>query len=395
MVVKLNNLDKPRIVHVITGMEAGGAERMLARICCASTSFTHEVVVLAKCGTMGRQLREKGIRVHALGASRRRDGLGAVADLWRYLRSDPPALLQSWLIHANLAAYLAAPRQIPLIWSVRHTLDGFDEERWTTRAAVRFSAVAARRARRIVYNSVRAAEQHEAVGYPRATRMLIANGFDLGDADEARTLRTATRRELGIKTGDRLLGLIARAHPIKNHAAFLEACYSLRSAHPEMRILLVGKGTEADSKLAGRFAESFGDRILWLGERDDVLRLTAALDIAANVSLGEAFSNTVGEAMSCGVACVVTDVGESVRIVGTTGWVCERSDAAAIERALESALSCSAHEIAARGRAAKARISEKFCLPLAIEAYEALYHELCSGASAQLKNEDFTNKCVV
>jgi glycosyltransferase involved in cell wall biosynthesis len=64
------------------------------------------------------------------------------------------------------------------------------------------------------------------------------------------------------------------------------------------------------------------EQIHLLGERSDIPRLSAALDIASSSSAyGEAFPMVIGEAMSCGVPCVVTDVGDSARIVDNTGYV--------------------------------------------------------------------------
>src|SRR5205807_10294320 len=72
------------------------------------------------------------------------------------------------------------------------------------------------------------------------------------------------------------------------------------------------------------------DRCHLLGRRDDIPRLTAALEIATSSSVGEAFSNAIGEAMACAVPCAVTDVGDSAWIVGDTGRVIQPGDPEAL-----------------------------------------------------------------
>jgi len=63
-----------------------------------------------------------------------------------------------------------------------------------------------------------------------------------------------------------------------------------------------------------------------LGPRLDMPRLFAAMDIVTSSSLSEAFPLAVGEAMACGVPCVVTDVGDSALMVGETGKVVAARD---------------------------------------------------------------------
>jgi len=79
--------------------------------------------------------------------------------------------------------------------------------------------------------------------------------------------------------------------------------------------------------------------VIWAGARDDMNAVYNAFDIATiSSSFGEGFPNAIGEAMACGVACAVTDVGDSSFIVGKTGLSVLPDDPDALALAWESLL---------------------------------------------------------
>ncbi len=364
---------RPTVLHIITGLGTGGAERMLAQIVSRGDQFVHEVIVLADRGPVGAQLAAEGHRVTAMGAATRLNGILAIPRIWREVRRRAPDAVQSWLVHANLVSAVVTPRRVKLLWSVRHSLDGFHRENRLTRFAVALGAKLARRPQSIIYNSGVAADHHEAIGYPRDRRMVIPNGFALVTDDVVSESRTRTRAALGVRDRDVLVGMVGRVHPIKNHEGFLDACTMLAGSYPAMRIVLIGKGTEPEGALAQRYSHRLDGKVLWLGERSDVLALTSALDIACNTSYGEAFSNVVGEAMSYGVPCVVTDVGESAALLGDSGWVVPSPDPKDIELSLQQALSMSPEGRRQLGARARQRIAKHFSIEAIVRQYEDHY----------------------
>jgi glycosyltransferase involved in cell wall biosynthesis len=102
---------------------------------------------------------------------------------------------------------------------------------------------------------------------------------------------------------------------------------------PDAHFLLAGRQIDSGNNTLLKWVQDAGlaSRVHLLGLRTDVPRLTAALDVATLVSsFGEAFPNAIGEAMACGIPCVVTDVGDSAEIVGDTGIVCRPDDVDAL-----------------------------------------------------------------
>jgi glycosyltransferase involved in cell wall biosynthesis len=120
-------------------------------------------------------------------------------------------------------------------------------------------------------------------------------------------------------------------------------------------------------------------RLKLLGERHDTPRLLAGLDVHVSSSaFGEGFANAIGEAMACGIPCVVTDVGDSALIVGETGLVVEPRQPQDLSRALEEALTWAPAERARRGVAARARIQQKFDIDAIVAALESFYLDLAA-----------------
>jgi len=123
------------------------------------------------------------------------------------------------------------------------------------------------------------------------------------------------------------------------------------------------------------------NRVHLLGQRDDIPRLMAGLDVLASSSHGEAFPNVLGEAMACGIPCVVTDVGDSADIVGDTGRVVASGDMADLARRLIELLELPIEQRSALGRRARERVRERYEIGEVVRRFEAFW------AKAALANE--------
>jgi len=72
--------------------------------------------------------------------------------------------------------------------------------------------------------------------------------------------------------------------------------------------------------------------------RLNVVEVYSALDLLVNCSSGEGFSNVIGEAMACGIPCVVTDVGDSGLVIGSLGKLVPPRDPIALKDGIEGLL---------------------------------------------------------
>lgn len=393
-----------RLLHVITSLEVGGAQRMLVKLCerMDRSRFEPAVVSLLDGGALREDLTRSGVAVESLGMRSGWPDPRAIRRLARVLERRQPQVVQSWLYHADLVATAAlrsvrrasksaapsgsgtieatpAPR---LAWNLRCTHAPGSASSLVGRMAPRLCAWASRSPEVIVTNSQAGRETHEAIGYrPRSWRF-IPNGFDLDVLHPDPDAGSRLRSELGLQTGHVLIGMLARWHPMKEHTLVLQLAGELAGEHPALRFVLAGAGVEPGEQ---GFDKSFADagspgNVIALGMRRDVPDLCAGFDLLLSASSSyEGFPNVLGEALACGTPCVTTDVGDSAAVVGEAGRVVRLGDREALGRAIVELACMQDEERRALGALGRERMREQFELGDVVQSYEALYRELAEA----------------
>jgi len=374
-----------RLTHVITGLGTGGAEVMLRNFLSAAdrAAFDIDVVSLMRPLSLGEKIEKMGVPVTYLGLPGA-SGLLAPLRLQRHFAARRPHVVQTWMYHADFLGNLAArwAGAPPVVWGIHNSTLGVQESRRSTRGLVRVLAPLSRRwPARIVSCSERARDLHVARGYDAGKIVVIPNGFNVQSFRPDPAARADVRRELRLRADALLIGLVARFHPQKDHRNFLEAAGRVRARHPGALFVLCGDGVEAGNKELQAWAKAAGveHACFFLGRREDVSRLTAALDVAVSASShGEAFSLVVGEAMASGVPCAVTDVGDSAFLVGDAGRAAPPRNPLALAKAMEDLIDLGADGRRRLGEAARRRVETHFNLPDIARRYETLYKELAT-----------------
>lgn len=368
-----------KIVYVTTGLSTGGAEIMLYNLVSRLNRdrFTPVVLSLMDRGTIGARL-QADIPVYTL--EMKPGTLPTLDVIWRLvqlIRQIQPDLIQGWMYHGNLAAQLASiflPK-IPVFWSIHHSIAALKAEKQTTQAMIKLGAKVSQFPKNIIFVSHTSKAQHQALGYCRKNSCVIPNGFDTSLFMPSPQAKLDVRRELNLADNVLLIGLICRYHPMKDHANFIQAAALLRAVHPNVHFLLAGTEVNHQNQSLQQLIDKLKltAHVHLLGERSDIPQITGALDIATSASAyGEAFPLIIGEAMACGIPCVVTNVGDANWIVGDTGIVVPPKNPQALADAWQELIANSQRrEIL--GKAARERIVQHFTLDAVVAQYQTLY----------------------
>jgi len=345
--------------------------------------FRPAVVSLGRRSTLDARIEALGVPVYRIGMRPSSPPTPRqLGRLYSAVRRFKPDVIQGWMYHGCLAAELArasAARRAPVVWSVHSCNDDLTLEKRMTAAIIRLCARLSSRPARIIYVSEASRRQHEAMGYSPENALVIPNGFDTTRFAPSTEARAAVRAELGVSEDELLIGLVGRFHPMKDHINFLRAASLLSEDNHAARFLLVGREVDADNPVLRRLLARWGleGRAHLLGERSDIPRLIAASDICSlSSSYGESFPLVVGEAMACGVPCVVTDVGDAAKLVGPTGLVVPPRDSEALAEAWRELIRLGSAGRAQLGEAARERVREHFHLAAVTGQYEALFRSV-------------------
>lgn len=370
-----------RLSFVASGLDTGGAEVALLRLLPALRDFGVESAVLSlrSIGTIGPLLKAQSIPTSHLGLPAPRALLSALPSFAKHVQQWRPKVLHGWMYHGNLAASVVAARAgVPAVWGIRQSLGPGSRDKWLTRRVIQAGALASEQAALIVYNSALAREQHERHGYAARHAVVVPNGFDTVQFMPHPEGAVSVRRELSIELRAPIVGHIARFHPVKDHPSFLRAAARVCERFPDATFVLVGDGVDASrgelTTLISRLGLTRSVRLL--GRRKDVPRLLAAFDVACLTSTGESFPNSIGEAMSCGVPCVSTAVGDIAELIGDTGEVVPPSDPEAVAEAVGRLLSLEPAARRVLGARARQRIIDRFSIGEVARRYAELLHSV-------------------
>jgi glycosyltransferase involved in cell wall biosynthesis len=369
------------ITHIITGLDTGGAEMMLYKLLLKSdkSRFSANVISLTNIGPVGDRIQTLGIPVTALGINARAPNPWAIVRIGSYLRQMSTDIVQTWMYHADLIGGVAArlAGKIPVVWGIRHTTLNPDSDKRSTILVVKAcSKLSKWIPTKIVCCAEASRSLHVLLGYDEQKMLVIQNGFDLDRFCPNKTAYREMRKELHIPEETLLIALIGRFHPQKGHRTFIEAAARLHTCHPVVHFVLCGDNVTWNNPDLVNWIDSAGihGQCHLLGCRDDMPRIQASLDIGGtSASHGEAFPNVIGEAMACGIPCVVTDVGDSAFIVGDTGIVVPPENPDELAQAWKKMISLGRDGRLHLGEQARQRIRKNFDLHLIVRQYEELY----------------------
>jgi glycosyltransferase involved in cell wall biosynthesis len=371
-----------KLMHLINDLDTGGAETMLYKLVSRmdNSRFTNVVISMTDLGKFGGKMINKGIPVYTLGMRRGVPNPIGLLRLLRIVRQEKPLILQTWLYHADLIGLLAGKLiHIPVMWNLRCSNMNMQYYSKLSAIVIKLLRKLSSFPQAVLTNSESGKKLHQKLGFSPRRWVVIPNGFDLDFFHPDPDARKTFREKLGLSQKSILIGLIARFDPMKDHNTFLRAAFSLLKKYEDVHFILVGENiNEKNNRLVKLIKSSGKEKNFYLlGQRDDIPYIMAALDIhTISSTFGEGFSNVIGEAMACGIPCVVTNVGDSALIVQETGKVVPPNDPEAVASAWSELIEVGHYERQKLGELARQRIKENFNVSKIVFQYEKVYEEI-------------------
>jgi len=372
---------KPKVVHIISDLGSGGAERSLFKLAESNLANTYDfsVICLKGEGMYSQKLRRQGINVIALNLNYF-NFLFKLFPLALYLYKVRPQIIQGWMYHGNIAALIgkymlfAKPK---LLWNIRHSLHSIKHEKKTTQAIIYINKAFSQAANLIIYNSSNSLAQHNKYGFAKSLTSVIENGFD-----ETIELNLMARNELreryNFTESTLVIGHVARFHPMKGHEVFIKAALTILEINPCVEILMIGRNIDwNNADLITQIPKDYHHRFTFLGEVENAAQFMNAMDIFALSSLwGEGFPNVLGEAMLLKIPCIANNIGGCDEIMGDTGILIDMPCSIDKWRAhLTNCISMSPEERSTFGKRGRDRVITSFSMDRTQSMYDQVYKQ--------------------
>ncbi len=191
------------------------------------------------------------------------------------------------------------------------------------------------------------------------------------------SIAPSVRESLGFNKEDILLCFLANVRPFKGLPYLVKATHEIQNI-PSLHFLFIGRGYE-DKEIEKLIRQSpYHDRIHLLGFRKDALSLLAMCDgLLLSSTHGEALTKSVIEAMSLGIAPVITDIegNQGVVIDGESGWIVPPKDTVSLAKAIDALVS-DPIERKRRGENARRHIAAHFHIARTVEEFVKLYEQM-------------------
>ena len=379
---------RPLVVHVMHAFDIGGLENGVVNLInrMPHDSYRHTVLALTRITEFRARVRRDDVEFIALGK-----GPGHAIRLYPRLhalfRKLRPAIVHTRNLAALEVAVPAWSAGVPVRLHGEHgrdvgDLDGSNRKYQRVRRLYRPFVT-----HQVALSRDLARYLVERVGVPRAQVTQLYNGVDaalFAPAGQRAAIPGCPFAGAGLW----IVGTVGRMQAVKDPQnlvrAFVRALAIEPALRARLRLVMVGDGA-LYSEVNAMLARAGVQDLAWLpGERDDVADVLRGLDAFVLPSLAEGVSNTILEAMACGLPVIATDVGGNGELVveGRTGTLVPAADAEALARAI---VAQARDPVAARaqGKAGRERVLSTFSLDAMVDGYRRLYDTLRARRSPQ------------
>lgn len=376
--------EKKKILHLITGLEVGGAEMMLLKtLPKLQEDFDNRVCCIRNRGPIGKRLEEAGIPVFFLDLNSILD-FGAIFRFRNIIKKFDPDILVTYLIHADLFGRIfgrlfgvkkivCSQRGKLLQWEFLRLAD-----RLTKYLVTKY----------IVQTEVSKKELIRKLRLPAEKIIVVPNAIDTTEF-EFKTNKEKQKESLGLVANNIIITCISKLRRGKGHEYLLEAfeqlfcCSKQNKEYPtdkQFKLLIVGDGEQKEKLLEQAKDYKSKQNILFLGNRDDVKEILHITDIFILPTLGEGMSNALMEAMASGLPIITTNIPENQELIEheKTGILVPSRNSNALAQSMEQLIAnptlCNY-----LGTAARISIKKHYDLPIVTKRIKIFLDSFFSG----------------
>lgn len=373
-----------KIIHIITGLNIGGAEKMLERLLLYNLDIDNITIIsLSDIGKIGINLEKKGFKIYCLDVKKNITSLIlAVIKMIRLIRNIKPNLIQTWLYHANLLGSIASlfSTRAPVIWNLR----GCDIPQGALSQTFMIVKLLSLLSYLLPYkiiccgNSVK--EAHITMGYSQKKMVIIENGYNFQHLKRNEDLRKKTRKDLHILDHEIIIGSVGRFDVLKDYESFVRAASLVDKKIENIRFMIIGRDININnSKLNFMINDNnMLDKIILIDEQDSLEAYYSSMDVFCLHSISEGFPNVLAEAMSYELPCVSTDAGDAKVMLMGGEFICNIKDFDSLANGLIKICSLTSKKRYEIGRKNAHIISENYNIDKIHSLYRETYEKTIS-----------------
>lgn len=314
---------KPRVIRVISDLPVGGVEgRLLALLPKLADKYDIRVCCIRARGALAGDFEQAGIPV-TVKYFRSRLHPVSIYKLAAYMREEQIDIVHTHMYRPNISGVVAARlAKVPVIISQVHNVDHWDNKR----QVFMDSLLTGWRDKVILVSKAVKQDYIEKTRIDPQKCEVIYNGVDT-EKFKLPNKAIHLKEKWGISPADKVVGIIARIVPQKDHLTFISAAEKVYRSLPKVRFLIIGEeegkcGVKAQLKT--QITEmGLGKQVIFTGSQKNIADILSIMDVSILSSLKEGFSNVILESMAAGVPMVATKVGGNAEAIidGETGFV--------------------------------------------------------------------------
>lgn len=372
---------KDKIIHIISSLGSGGAEKVLTDMVCQMSEFEHIVISLKSNGFYYKKLIDNSIETYQLGINK----YNCIVKLFLLLKiviRQKPQVIQGWLYHGNIISLMCKLFvKSKIVWCIHSNKIEYPVYSRTIILLNKICALFSKIPNAILFVSQASMKSHISHGYKNNNMPIINNGYDLSEFYYDDSIKVFSRNSNLISPDSFVIGCIGRLHPAKDHENFFSAIAKIKNKLGIFNIVMAGSGIElGNAKLMDLVAKyDLIDNIILLGIQSNMNKVYNMLDLLVLSSYTESFPNVLVEAMCCQLPCVSTDAGDARIILDNDCYVVNARDATSLANVVYSIANLVSAERKVLGIMNRNKVFSRYTMENMLKKYKDLYTELLSS----------------